>query len=214
MNYLSAYLNNIFYQGMEFFGKYYANYRGYVIDNNDPEKLNRLLVRVPQVTGTNAHSKWAYPKGNFSGKGYGIQVLPRKGDLVWVEFEHGNPAFPLWSHAHYSNSQKPKEFNSVNVFGFKSPGKQMFLIDDDKGKIYLVGGNGEVLGEHEGLVKVIELTEVLNRIENNHNTLLLHYQTHLHSDPLSGQTGPMVQPKPQDLPITDKDYLQNDKILH
>ena len=222
-NYLSGYLNQIFYQGMEFFGKYYANYRGYVIDNNDTEGLNRLLIRVPQVTGLNTHIKWAYSKGNFSGNNYGIQFLPKKGDLVWVEFEHGNPEFPLWSHAHYSKDQKPSEFDSVNVYGFKSPGKQMIIINDDDGKIYLSGGDDENLGEHEGLVKVVELTEVINKLENKVNNWLLHYKNHIHIDPVSGQTGVVVQPElgsptmlpqPFDLDITDKNYIQNPDILH
>lgn len=223
MKYLSTYLTNIFYQGMEFFGKYYANYRGYVLDNDDPEKLNRLSVRVPQVTGNNAHTKWAYAKGNFSGDNYGVQVLPRKGDLVWIEFEHGNPSFPLWSHAHYSKGQKPKEFDSVNVFGFKSPNGQMIILDDNENRIYLSGGGDEVLGGNVGLVKVKELTERLNKIEDKINDWLTHYKGHVHIDPISGQTGVIVQPnmgapsvlpQPFDIDKTDQAYIENKTVQH
>jgi len=223
MRYLTSFLNNIFYQGMEFFGKYYSVYRGYVVDNDDPDGLNRLLVKVPQVTGVKTHVKWAYPRNNFSGENYGIQVLPKKGDLVWVEFEYGKPAFPVWSHGYYSPKQKPSEFKSVTTYGFKSPGKQMIIIKDEDGKIYITGGSSEKLGEHEGLLKVIETTEQLNKIENKVNDWLLHYKGHIHIDPVSGQTGVMVQPnlgspsmlpQPGNLELTDKDYIQNPTVQH
>jgi len=40
--------------------KYFGIYRGVCIDNEDPEQLNRIRLKVPQVLHTNV-TNWAYP---------------------------------------------------------------------------------------------------------------------------------------------------------
>lgn len=40
--------------------KYYGIYRGICIDIEDPEQLNRIRLKVPQVLNTNV-TNWAYP---------------------------------------------------------------------------------------------------------------------------------------------------------
>lgn len=40
--------------------KYYGIYRGVVVDNNDPKKLNRITAMVPQVLGEGV-TEWAWP---------------------------------------------------------------------------------------------------------------------------------------------------------
>lgn len=119
-------------KGMEYLGKYYSCYRGFVIDIEDPEGCNRIKVNVPQVTGRNTHPVWATAFDQFGGKNYGIHNLPQKGDIVWVQFESGNPNFPLWSHGYYGKGEKPEEFKRGNVYGFKSPGGHTVFLDDDK----------------------------------------------------------------------------------
>ena len=138
---------NILYNGLESFGKYYSSYRGYVVDNEDPEGMNRLLIQIPVVTHKSTHPSWAFPKNSFSGNNYGMQVLPSKRDIVWVEFEHGDPRFPIWSHGHFSKNQKPEEFETAQIYGFKTPKGQYVIIDDrdDQEKIIIKSAKHLVL---------------------------------------------------------------------
>ena len=208
---------SIIYNGLESLGKYYSSYRGYVIDNDDPLRMNRIKVNVPSVTRHLPHPSWVYPKGGFVGKDYGVQVLPQKGDMVWIEFDHGDTKYPIWSHGHFTKGELPEEFYSPNVYGFKSPKGQVVVIDDENEQI-IINHGGNV-----GLVKVIPLTEKLNNLENKVNDWLFHYQGHIHIDPLSGQTGviqqpemgaPNVLPQPDDLELTLQEEIENPEVLH
>ena len=129
-------LNAIFREGLEKFGRYYSSYRGFVVDNADPEGFGRLKLVVPQVTGKGVLEYWAWPKGNFSGENYGMQVIPSKGDMVWVEFEMGNTRAPIWDYGHFSfkedgkTPQKPEELKDVKNYWFMTPGGQRVEFDD------------------------------------------------------------------------------------
>jgi len=201
---------NIVYYGIESLGRFYSSYRGYVVDNDDSEGLGRIQVKIPTVTKNKVHSTWAYPKTQMGGRDYGLQVLPMKGDLVWVEFEHGDTRFPFWSFAHRTEGDKPEEFSSPRIYGFKSPKGQTVIIDDDQELIIINHG------ENEGLVKVIELTEMLNKLEQKVNDFLAHYRVHKVIDPISGYAGPLdpTVPAPLDVPETEQSYIENEKVLH
>jgi uncharacterized protein involved in type VI secretion and phage assembly len=76
----------------QFFGKY----RGVVTDNNDPLMIGRIRARVPDVMGSD-ESGWAMPCAPFGGDGMGFFAVPISGAGVWIEFEHGDPDYPIWS---------------------------------------------------------------------------------------------------------------------
>jgi uncharacterized protein involved in type VI secretion and phage assembly len=76
--------------------KYYGKYRGMVLNNVDPLQIGRLLVQVPDVSGV-IPSSWALPCFPISGKQMGAYMIPQIGAGVWVEFEQGNPDYPIWS---------------------------------------------------------------------------------------------------------------------
>jgi uncharacterized protein involved in type VI secretion and phage assembly len=78
----------------EFFGKY----RGVVSDIQDPMQIGRIRARVADVTG-DAESGWAMPCFPFGGAGMGFFALPKVGAGVWIEFEHGDPDYPIWTGA-------------------------------------------------------------------------------------------------------------------
>jgi uncharacterized protein involved in type VI secretion and phage assembly len=77
-------------------GKYYGKYRGLVLNNIDPLQQGRLLVQAPDVLGLGI-SSWAMPCVPFAGPQMGAYVVPIIGAKVWVEFEGGNPDYPIWS---------------------------------------------------------------------------------------------------------------------
>jgi uncharacterized protein involved in type VI secretion and phage assembly len=76
--------------------QYFGKYRGTVVNTIDPERRARLQAMVPDVLGTEA-STWAMPSVPFAGPGAGFVVLPPVGAGVWIEFEQGNPEYPIWS---------------------------------------------------------------------------------------------------------------------
>jgi hypothetical protein len=75
--------------------RYYGKYRGLVIDNLDPEQIGRVLVQVPDVLGV-LPSSWAMPCVPAAGIQAGCFVVPPIGSQVWVEFEQGDPDYPIW----------------------------------------------------------------------------------------------------------------------
>jgi uncharacterized protein involved in type VI secretion and phage assembly len=70
------------------------------MNNIDPMQIGRLMVQVPDVTGL-LPSTWAMPCLPFTGKQMGFWALPQIGTGVWVEFEQGDPNFPIWSGCWY-----------------------------------------------------------------------------------------------------------------
>ncbi len=63
----------------------------------------RIRARVPDVFG-DAESGWALPAAPFGGTGMGFFAIPDKDAGVWMEFEHGNPDFPIWTGAFWASS--------------------------------------------------------------------------------------------------------------
>lgn len=141
-------LNSLFREGFEKFGRYYSSYRGFVADNEDPDSWGRLKLVVPQISGKFVIDTWAWPKGNFSGDNYGSQCIPKKGDMVWVEFEMGNPRKPLWKHGHFSfktdgiTNEKPTNLRDINNYWFKTPGGHLIEIDDTNEWILITTSGG------------------------------------------------------------------------
>ena len=77
-------------------GAFYGKYRGVVTDVNDPLMIGRIKATVPDVLG-DQESGWAMPCAPFGGSGVGFFALPVVDAGVWIEFEHGDPDYPIWA---------------------------------------------------------------------------------------------------------------------
>lgn len=75
--------------------KVFGKYRGMVLNNIDPMQMARLQVQVPDISGV-IPITWAMPCVPVAGIQNGMVALPMIGSGVWVEFEQGNPDFPIW----------------------------------------------------------------------------------------------------------------------
>ncbi len=75
--------------------RYYGKYRGTVTNNVDPMQKGRVQVMVPDVSNV-ALSSWAMPCVPISGLQSGIFTVPAAGSGVWIEFEQGDPDYPIW----------------------------------------------------------------------------------------------------------------------
>lgn len=84
----------------EFFGKY----RGQVANNRDPMNLGRIQVQAPTVLGA-GRSSWAMPCVPYAGPQVGFYAMPPIGASVWVEFEGGDPDYPIWSGCFWETGQ-------------------------------------------------------------------------------------------------------------
>ncbi|HKI06194.1 MAG TPA: phage baseplate assembly protein V [Thermoanaerobaculia bacterium] len=84
---------------------FYGKYRGTVINNIDPLQIGRIQVTVPDVSGS-IPSSWAMPCVPITGKQMGIFVVPQVGAGVWVEFEQGDPDYPIWVGGFWGSSSE------------------------------------------------------------------------------------------------------------
>lgn len=85
-------------------------YTGTVIDNKDPDKLGRLKINVPAVTGgiVSDDLPWADPCFTYTADNKGIFFVPDVNSLVSVMFIEGCPYKPIWLGAiHRQNENKP-----------------------------------------------------------------------------------------------------------
>jgi uncharacterized protein involved in type VI secretion and phage assembly len=67
-----------------------------VLNNVDPMQMGRITVQVPDVSNV-IPSTWAMPCVPFAGIQNGFFVVPAIGSGVWIEFEHGDADYPVWT---------------------------------------------------------------------------------------------------------------------
>jgi uncharacterized protein involved in type VI secretion and phage assembly len=95
--------------------RFYGKYRGFVVDNADPEKLGRLKVKVPSVLGSEIVTGWALPCSLYGGGvNCGMLFIPERDDGVWIEFEEGDLEFPVWVGTFWSKPDGDSELPKPN----------------------------------------------------------------------------------------------------
>ena len=153
---------DLIYLGLETFGRYYSCYRGYVADRDDPDNLNRLRLIIPTVSSTNVYDYWAWPKSLFSGvengKGYGAQIVPQKGDLVWVEFEGGHPNKPIWSLGYRGTGELPDtepDVKDKDCYWFITPKGHVIKINDTKNYIHIKTQQGDYVELNNNSISLV-----------------------------------------------------------
>ena len=73
----------------------YGKFRGTVINNVDPMQIGRIQAMVPDLAGF-VPGTWAMPCLPMAGINTGVFTVPMIGSGVWIEFERGDPDFPIW----------------------------------------------------------------------------------------------------------------------
>jgi len=113
--------------------RYFGKYRGTVTDNADPTTRARLKVRVPAVLGD--LEVWAMPCVPYAGDKVGSYFLPEAGTGVWVEFEAGDPSYPIWSGCFWADDQLPDEATGA-VKKVLRTASSTLVFDDDTPEIH------------------------------------------------------------------------------
>lgn len=117
--------------------RFFGKYRGLVTDNNDPTKRGRVKVQVPSVL--NELEVWALPCLPYAGNNVGLYTIPESGAGVWVEFEGGDPSFPIWTGGFWADNQLPKNEQSTEA----TPALRM--LRSEKGLMITFNDDSEVL---------------------------------------------------------------------
>jgi len=81
----------------------YGKYRGTVINNVDPMQIGRIQAMVPDLAGF-VPGTWAMPCLPMAGINTGVFTVPMIGSGVWVEFERGDPDYPIWVGGYWGSS--------------------------------------------------------------------------------------------------------------
>ncbi|MFZ3566659.1 phage baseplate assembly protein V [Streptomyces sp. BH097] len=118
----------------QYFGKYSAT----VEDNRDADKLGILQVSVPTIFPPDelVPARAALP--------YGMFFVPENGTHIWVEFEGGDTAFPLWTGVqHIAGTFAPEAAkNPPTVRAFRTPTGHLLVFDDTSGSESVVLTDG------------------------------------------------------------------------
>ncbi len=116
---------------------YFGKYRGFVTDNEDPDKRARVKLIIPSVLGEQV-SHWAEPCLPFGGLAdQGLFLVPEVDAQIWVEFEEGNVSKPIWTGTVWQQTADvPTEAadRSPYMRQLKTPSGHILSFDDTEGE--------------------------------------------------------------------------------
>lgn len=118
-------------------GRFVGKFRGTVVNNADPMMRGRLQVMVPDVFGA-VPSTWAEactPLAGPTGPPMGAHLVPPIGAGVWVEFEQGDPNYPIWVGCRWGSASDLPPGTALGLPGLpamvlQSPGQHALVISD------------------------------------------------------------------------------------
>jgi hypothetical protein len=125
----------------QFLGKF----RGVVVNNIDPLLLGRVQVSVPAVLGTGQMS-WAMPCVPYAGSQVGWFLVPPIGANVWVEFEAGDPDYPILAGCFWGAGEVPASPAVPQMKVFKTDGITLTVSDVPGGGGFTLEVNPPVVG--------------------------------------------------------------------
>ena len=125
--------------------KIYGVITGIVTNNQDPDELGRVKIKIPRISGED-ESNWARVISFMAGKDRGAFFLPEVDDEVLVAFECGNINMPYVIGSLWNGEDVPPETNSDgenNIRIIKSRSGHIIKLDDTDGeeKIEIVDKN-------------------------------------------------------------------------
>jgi hypothetical protein len=136
-------------------GRFYGKYRGKVVANEDKRFMGTLEVTVPAVFGPD-HTVAAAPC-----LPYGHFFVPPPETDVWIEFEAGDTASPLWVGVWYPEGAAPQEaqVSPPDHRVIQTPAGHTIEIVDTEGKEQILIRHAKdafVTIDHDGSVLVAD----------------------------------------------------------
>jgi uncharacterized protein involved in type VI secretion and phage assembly len=128
-------------------GPFLGKYRATVHDNFDPNGLGRIRAIVPAVTGPDHPSSWALPCLPAAGSNMGLFTVPQIGAGVWIEYEGGDPDYPIWVGGYWTQQADvpklvPAAAPPVAAITLQTPNRNGVVISDAPGEGILIQGAG------------------------------------------------------------------------
>ncbi len=189
--------------------RYFGKYRGLVTDNADPTNRGRIKVRVPAVLGD--QEAWAMPCIPYAGNNMGFYAIPEPESGIWIEFEGGDPSYPIWSGCFWADDERPTNESGTaatpplkiirtkqGLLVAMDDDGQTISVSDENGsnilKIEIQRGQITVKGASKAVVEapMIELVENAthpvvfgDELLNYLNQIVALYQSHLHPGQLT-----------------------------
>ena len=139
----------------------YGKYRGFVVDNADPDRRGRVKVQVPALLGDQA-TDWALPCVPYGGLAdQGWFCVPEVGAQVWVEFEGGDLTYPIWTGTFWQAAGDPPAEVTAQPQShvFKTAGGHYLSFEDSSGseQVHLQHAGGATLDiDAEGTVALTD----------------------------------------------------------
>lgn len=189
--------------------RYFGKYRGLVKDNRDPTNRGRIKVRLTSTLADDL--TWAMPCFPFTGNNMGVFMIPEVDTGVWVEFEGGDLANPIWTGGYWADDHLPKDQNgntAVPSLKIIRSQRGLMITMDDKEEIITVcdtdGSNIMTIDVKQGKIrlqgnmKIVVEAPLIELVENathpvvfgddllNYlNQLVNIYQAHTHPGQLA-----------------------------
>jgi len=200
--------------------RHFGKYRGYVVDNDDPTGRGRIKVKAPAVLGD--LDVWAMPCVPYAGDGIGLYAIPAVDSGVWVEFEAGDPSYPIWTGAFWGDGQRPRDERGApatppikiirseqGLMVSLDDGSQTISVSDENGSNILTievnPGKITIKGATRAVVEAPQIELVENathpvvfgdRLLQYLNQLVQIYQTHVHPGELAMGVLPITPAPP------------------
>jgi len=108
--------------------RFFGKYRGKVENNVDPLQVGRVQVSCAAVLGEGRLS-WAMPCVPYAGAGVGLFTVPPVGANVWVEFEGGDPDYPICGGFFWGTGEVPAAPALAEVKTLKTASLTLTLND-------------------------------------------------------------------------------------
>jgi phage baseplate assembly protein gpV len=125
-------------------GRYYGIYRGIVTDNQDPNSLGRIRAKVPRLLG-DVETGWALPCAPYGGTSeQGFFAIPDSNASVWILFEGGDLAYPVWSGTWWGDGEVPESATPDQKVLKTSSGHKV-VLDDKAGSVVVTDSNGNTV---------------------------------------------------------------------
>ena len=195
------------------YGKYAA-----VVDRvDDPKSVGRLTAKVPEIFGEDMVSGWAMPAAPIGGgKDRGFFALPQRGDTIWIEFEAGDIARPIWSGSFWGAPRSaggqddiaeeagaetpagPAEAGGPGQNLWKTKAGHLLSLDDNGGLVVVAAGSGariDISSNGEVVIdaKSIKLGKNAAQKAVLGDALMSLFNSHTHPTGV-GPSGPPTQP--------------------
>jgi uncharacterized protein involved in type VI secretion and phage assembly len=134
--------------------RYPGKHLGVVVDNDDPKKLSRVRVRVPELFG-DEETGWCLPCSPYAGSGVGLAVVPPQGTLVLVEWPGGGDTTrtPIWSGALWADGAGVAGAGP-DALVLVTPGGHHITLNDESGKEsveIVAASNAKILMDKNGV---------------------------------------------------------------